>query len=109
MSGAAAEDIGPPAGEGKERVSMKTRIWQGSRRDRVAETLAVLNGAFLILALGAVRAADRVVAPGASVRRVATGFRFTEGPAADARGDVYFTDVPASEIHTKNCPTIFMT
>lgn len=34
-----------------------------------------------------------------TVREVANGFAFTEGPAADARGDVYFTDIPNSRIH----------
>lgn len=29
----------------------------------------------------------------------ATGLQFTEGPAADAEGNVFFTDVPRSEIH----------
>jgi gluconolactonase len=29
----------------------------------------------------------------------ATGFQFTEGPAVDAEGNVYFTDVPRNEIH----------
>ncbi len=40
-----------------------------------------------------------VIAPGASVERLATGFQFTEGPAADANGDVFFSDVRASRIH----------
>lgn len=30
---------------------------------------------------------------------VAEGFQFTEGPAADAAGNVYFTDIPNSRIH----------
>ena len=30
---------------------------------------------------------------------VADGFKFTEGPAADAAGNVFFTDVPASKIY----------
>lgn len=33
------------------------------------------------------------------VREVAGGFTFTEGPAADARGDVFFTDIPKERIH----------
>ena len=32
------------------------------------------------------------------VQQLANGFKFTEGPAADARGDVYFTDIPNSRI-----------
>ncbi len=37
--------------------------------------------------------------------RVATGYRFTEGPAADARGDVYFTDIPNERILKLNAAT----
>jgi gluconolactonase len=40
-----------------------------------------------------------VVPPGAEVERLATGFTFTEGPAVDQSGDVYFSDVPQSKIH----------
>ena len=38
------------------------------------------------------------VAPGAELKLVAEGFKFTEGPAADAKGDVYFTDQPNDRI-----------
>ena len=37
--------------------------------------------------------------PGAEVVAVATNFGFTEGPAADAAGHVFFTDIPRSTIH----------
>lgn len=40
-----------------------------------------------------------VTAPGAAVERIATGFTFTEGPAADAAGDVWFSDVRQSRTH----------
>lgn len=36
--------------------------------------------------------------PGAKVEKVATGYRFTEGPAADERGDVFFSDIPNNVI-----------
>ena len=39
------------------------------------------------------------VGPTGPIRRLSTGFQFTEGPAADAAGNVYFTDIPASRIH----------
>lgn len=32
-------------------------------------------------------------------QEVAAGFKFTEGPAADAAGNVYFTDIPNNRIH----------
>jgi gluconolactonase len=40
-----------------------------------------------------------VVAPQAKVQKLADGFRFTEGPAADDAGDMFFTDIPNSRIH----------
>ncbi|QJW99708.1 SMP-30/gluconolactonase/LRE family protein [Frigoriglobus tundricola] len=39
------------------------------------------------------------VAPGAKLEKLATGFKFTEGPAPDAAGNVYFTDQPNDRIH----------
>ena len=44
-------------------------------------------------------AADELVAPGAKVERLASGFLFTEGPACDAEGNVFFTDIPNARIH----------
>lgn len=40
-----------------------------------------------------------VVAPGAKVEKLAGGFTFTEGPAADAGGNIYFSDIPNNRIH----------
>ena len=40
-----------------------------------------------------------VVAPGAKVEKLAGGFKFTEGPTPDAKGDVYFSDIPNNRIH----------
>ncbi len=38
--------------------------------------------------------------PGAGpVRKVASGFGFTEGPADDGKGNLYFTDIPNQRIH----------
>jgi gluconolactonase len=39
-----------------------------------------------------------VTAPGAKVQKLADGFRFTEGPAVDANGNVFFTDQPNDRI-----------
>lgn len=39
-----------------------------------------------------------IVAPGATVQKLAGGFEFTEGPASNKRGDVYFTDQPNDRI-----------
>lgn len=40
-----------------------------------------------------------VVADGAKVEKLTGGFQFTEGPAADARGNIYFSDIPNNRIH----------
>lgn len=39
-----------------------------------------------------------VVAPGATLQQVSTQFTFTEGPAVDKKGDIYFTDQPNDKI-----------
>lgn len=39
-----------------------------------------------------------VVAPGATLQKLCDGFSFTEGPAADAEGNVFFTDQPNDRI-----------
>jgi gluconolactonase len=58
----------------------------------VAGTLTALSGTT------ALAAEDGIVAPGATVEKLADGFKFTEGPAADAEGNVLFTDQPNDRI-----------
>jgi gluconolactonase len=40
-----------------------------------------------------------VIAPGAEVKKLTGGFKFTEGPAADAKGNVFFSDITNNRIH----------
>lgn len=68
---------------------------------------------FAVAALaGPLIAADpSPVAPGAKLEKLADGFQFTEGPSADAAGNVYFTDQPTDRIlkwGTDNKLTVFM-
>ncbi|TVS17949.1 MAG: SMP-30/gluconolactonase/LRE family protein [Planctomycetaceae bacterium] len=65
-------------------------------RCQIGKTL-VLIGAW-ILVLPTVSVADDIVAPGAELQKLADGFSFTEGPAADEAGNVYFTDQPNDRI-----------
>src|SRR3954453_8841635 len=63
------------------------------------------SGGMLVLALAAAvgAAEDNGPIPGIGptgpVTKRHSGFRFTEGPAADAQGHVYFTDVQANRIY----------
>ena len=56
---------------------------------------------FLVAVLAAVCNSEplSVVADGAKVEKLAGGFSFTEGPAADADGNIFFTDIPNNRIH----------
>jgi gluconolactonase len=51
----------------------------------------------LVVATLAARA-ESVVAPGATLKKLAGGFKFTEGPTCDANGNLYFTDQPNNRI-----------
>jgi gluconolactonase len=57
--------------------------------------------AVTIAGCGERTAADRlsIVAPEAKVQKIAGGFKFTEGPAVDAQGNIFFTDIPNNRIH----------
>ena len=46
-----------------------------------------------------------IVAEGETPVKVADSYSFTEGPAADERGDVYFTDQPNNKIYRWDCET----
>ena len=43
-------------------------------------------------------ATDAIIAPAAKVEKLAGGFLFTEGPAVDKDGNVFFTDQPNDRI-----------
>ena len=51
-----------------------------------------------LLLASALHAAPSPLAPGAAGQKLAGGFAFTEGPACDARGNVFFTDQPNDRI-----------
>ncbi len=53
------------------------------------------------LLLSTSRADDAIkgLGPAGEVKKLHTGFAFTEGPAADKDGNVYFSDIPNERIH----------
>ena len=62
-------------------------------------SLSITSAFVLLLSAGFLRAADsKIIAPGATLEKLAGGFEFTEGPAADNDGNVFFTDQPNDRI-----------
>ena len=53
-------------------------------------TTSILLGALLVAAISA--SAEGVVAPGATLQKLAGDFKFTEGPTCDKNGNVFFVD-----------------
>src|SRR5438105_15825626 len=67
------------------------------------QTLKIALGIVALLAALSVsaqapRAIRSVVEPGAKLEKISSDYEFTEGPASNARGDVYFTDQPNDRI-----------
>jgi gluconolactonase len=62
-------------------------------------SLSIASALVLLLSADCLRAADsRIIAPGATLEKLAGDFEFTEGPAADKDGNVFFTDQPNDRI-----------
>jgi gluconolactonase len=59
---------------------------------------AMVLGLGLFMALSQSVAEAGVVAPGATVEKLAGDFQFTEGPTCDAEGNLFFTDQPNDRI-----------
>ena len=79
----------------------------------MSKTLAAII--LLALPISAIHGQDEglrnILAPGAKLEKLADGFLFTEGPTADNRGNVYFTDQPNDRImlwNEKNGVSVYM-
>ena len=83
---------------------MRTSLWLARTRYRIWVRLLLSALPLLLLAaVTAPAAEDGIIAPGAKVELLADGFKFTEGPAADADGNVFFTDQPNDRILNDVC------
>lgn len=67
---------------------MNRRLWSS----------LLVSGLASLLLQGAGPASSPVLAPGATLHKVSSEFEFTEGPAVDRLGNVYFTDQPKDRI-----------
>jgi gluconolactonase len=57
---------------------------------------------FAVVSIGTAAAQEgaiKGVGPSGPIKKAHTSFKFTEGPAADTEGNVYFTDIPNERIH----------
>jgi gluconolactonase len=61
-------------------------------------TFRLLFFSTLIFTIGCKSQESLIVADGAGIKLVSDGFEFTEGPAADGEGNVFFTDQPNNRI-----------
>jgi gluconolactonase len=73
-----------------------------TRRKFIFSVFSAATGGFMLgkTASGFVQksAFDEIIKPGTRLEKLAGGFIFTEGPASDAEGNVYFTDQPNDRI-----------
>lgn len=67
---------------------------------RIKRSLLIFT--FIFFAIHAAIAQDEglnnIISPGAGLEKLADGFLFTEGPTADTKGNVWFTDQPNNRI-----------
>ncbi len=73
--------------------------WNNPTDRKYSRNLGTGKGIELITLTKEDLAKESIIAPGAKVKKLADGFKFTEGPAVDAHGNVFFTDQPNNRIH----------
>jgi gluconolactonase len=80
--------------------NLKLRIWMTSREDPDHSfRIVIMLLAFVFpIILNAQEINNAIVAKGTKLEKLSEGYIFTEGPATDAKGNVYFTDQPNNQI-----------
>jgi len=72
--------------------------WNNPQEKKYSRNLGKGKGIELVAVTPASSKKQGIIAPGAKVEKLADGFKFTEGPAVDAEGNVFFTDQPNDRI-----------
>lgn len=68
-------------------------------KQRLSNTLFILACTFLcVMSACTLGQSNGIVAEGEAPVKVSGSYSFTEGPAADARGNAFFTDQPNKKI-----------
>ena len=73
--------------------------WNNPKDKKYSRNMGKGKGIELVAVTTAGSGKRSIIAPGAKVKKLADGFKFTEGPAVDAEGNVFFTDQPNDKIH----------
>ncbi|MGD8786146.1 MAG: DUF362 domain-containing protein, partial [Phycisphaerales bacterium] len=73
--------------------------WNNSKDKKYSRNLGTGQGIELVALTTSDAEEQGIVAPGAKVVKLAGDFKFTEGPAVDAQGNIFFTDQPNNRIH----------
>ena len=69
-------------------------------------TMAAAGAAVVLMTACGQGQSNAIVAEGEKPVMVADSYSFTEGPAADAKGDVFFTDQPNNRIYRWDCSIV---
>jgi gluconolactonase len=81
-------------------LELRAAVWFSEVKAEPAHLMRTWLFFFLnVMATIQLSAADaKIIQPGATLQKLASDFSFTEGPACDAKGNVFFTDQPNDRI-----------